>query len=406
MNLRRILSWVAVLLGGGFLCLYGFWSGAQHMSDFSGYYTSSRILVTSDSVSRMYDGKWFVDRMHQYGIPDSTLLMYVNPPQVAVVMTPLVWMKPSSAKIVWNMINIVLLLIAFELLRRLFDLPPRAPSTPLMAALMVCTLPFFRNLQRGQLYVLMLVLLILFVEGYLGNKPFIASLSLAALLLLKFFGWMFLLLFIVERRWKELAVTSLLVFAGFVLGLLIFGVDTYKAYFDVLSGALRRTDFAFTGLPCVPAFFGALFTFHPQWNWNPVDNIPLVSSLLTMASLTILIILTFQRTPRKSFARISAMILLSVLFTPLAADHHYMLLLLPASYFVVKTDLLQSDQSTLLVLAIVLYLVLGWYPLPKASALAGWTKLFAFPRLFASLLLLSFFLRQNQSFKQGLTAWR
>jgi len=399
MDVKKTLAWLAVFLGGGFLCVYGFWSGTRHMSDFAGYYTSARILMTADSIPHMYDDNWFVNRMHQYGIPDSTLLMYVNPPQVALMMAPLVWMKPSTAKIAWNTINVVLLVIVFELLRRLLNLPLPALNTPLIAALLVCTLPFLRNLQRGQLYVLMLVLLILFAQAYVNNKPFIASLSLATLLLLKFFGWMFLLLFIVERRWKELVTTLLFVLVGFLISLFVFGVGTYEAYLDVLNAAFTRTDFAFTGLPCVPAFFGSLFTFHPQWNSNPVDNIPLLSSLLTMGLLTIMIILTFEKTQVKSMARLSTIVVLSVLFTPLAADHHYMLLLLPASYYLVKTDPLQSDRLNVLVLAIMLYIVLGWYPQPKMSMLAGWTKLFAFPRLYASVLLWSLFLRQNQSLK-------
>jgi hypothetical protein len=141
MNARTRISWAAVLVVGGLLCFYGFWSGAHHMSDFAGYYTAARVLATHDSLSHIYDEHWFVNRMHRYGIPDSTLLMYVNPPPIAFVMTPVAWMKPSDAKTAWNIINVILLFIAFELLRRSFNLPLLAPMTPLIAALLVCTLP-------------------------------------------------------------------------------------------------------------------------------------------------------------------------------------------------------------------------------------------------------------------------
>jgi hypothetical protein len=187
-----------------------------------------------------------------------------------------------------------------------------------------------------------------------------------------------------------------MVFIGSFLSLSVFGAETYRAHFNVLTDAVSHTDFAFTGLPCIPAFFGGLFTFHPQWNSNPVDNLPLLSSFLTMCLLIIMVILTFAKTPRKSIARLSAIVILSVLFTPLAADHHYMLLLLPVTYVLLKTDFSKSDRMDFLVLTLVLFFVLGWYPQPKMSAFAGWTKLFAFPRLYGSVLLWVLILRPNR----------
>ena len=401
MESRWKLLRVAVIVLGALVCVYGLWSGTRHMSDFAGYYTSARILLTADSVSQMYDDAWFVTRMHRYGIPDSTLIMYVNPPPVAVVMAPLAWMPPTGAKIAWNAIGIVLLVVVFELMRQLLGSPRSALSTTLMAALFFCTLPFLRNLQRGQLYILMLAFLVLFVRGYLSEKPLLASFSLAILLLLKFFGWIFLLLFLFERRWKELGATLLFLLAGFLIGLSVFGVGTYRAYVEVLGAAVTRADFAFTGLPCVPAFFGSLFTFHPLWNANPVDNLPLLASFLTAGSFAIMLTVTLAKTPNKHMARLSAIVILSVIFTPLAADHHYILLLLPASYIVVRTNAVGSEQWEIVLLAIVLILVLGWYPQPKMSILAGLTKLFAFPRLYASVLLWSLMLRRNESFEPG-----
>ena len=394
-EMKSTMLRAAIVVAGGLVTVYGFWSGARHMSDFAGYYTSARILVTDDSVSHMYDDAWFVNRMHRYGIPDSTLIMYVNPPPVAVVMTPLAWMPPVGAKIAWNAIGAVLLLVMFTVLRRLFNSPQDAFTTTLMAAIFFCTLPFLRNLQRGQLYILMLALLVLFVRGYLTDKPLLASVSLALLLLLKFFGWMFLLLFLAERRWKELGATALFVIVGTLIGLFVFGVDTYRAHIEVLGAAMARADFAFTGLPCVPALFGSLFTFHPLWNVNPVGDLPLLSSLLTAGSLAAMLIVTFARTPHNDMTRLSAIAILSVIFTPLAADHHYILLFLPASYILVNTDFRQPDRRELVLLVIVLILVLGWYPQPKMSMLAGLTKVFAFPRLYATVLLWSLLLRRN-----------
>ena len=65
--------------------IYGFQTAGRRYSDFAGYYTASRILVSTDSISYMYDNDWFKEKMHGYGIPDSTFIMYVNPPAVGQV---------------------------------------------------------------------------------------------------------------------------------------------------------------------------------------------------------------------------------------------------------------------------------------------------------------------------------
>jgi hypothetical protein len=378
------MTWLAVIAGGILVCIYGFWSGSRKTSDFAGYYTSARILIEADSVSCMYDGRWFVQKMHRYGIADSTLLMYVNPPLVASVMVPLAWLPPAQAKSVWNAISVVLLMIAFWLLRQILKSSVPAGKLPFIFALLTCTLPFVRNLQRGQVYILLLVVLLLLIRELEHHKPYHASMCLAALLLLKYFGWMFLLVFLVERRWKELGATVLMLVLGSFLSLAIIGADTYRAYLEVLGQAFAQSDFAFTGLPCIPAFFGSLLTYNAQWNPNPIVDIPPMSTLLTMILLVVMVVLTFVRTSERSLARFSAITVLSVVFTPLAADHHYILMVLPAAYVLANTEISKSNLSAVVVLCAVLYILFGWYPGLPMSGFSGWAKLAAFPRLYAA----------------------
>jgi len=128
-----------------------------------------------------------------------------------------------------------------------------------------------------------------------------------------------------------------------------------------------------------------LFTFHPQWNNNPALNISWLSSLFTAVSLLIMFILSFIKTRRNTPERLSSILILSVIFTPLAADHHYMLLVLPAAYLIQK-DLGDSKNLKILISILALYLLLGWYPEYKMNLLSGWGKLIAFPRLYGALL--------------------
>ena len=115
-----------------------------------------------------------------------------------------------------------------------------------------------------------------------------------------------------------------------------------------------------------------------------------LGSLLTASSLVLMVAFTFRSTISSSstnLTRIACLAALSVMFTPLAADHHYLLMALPISVFLFNSNVSFGDKRVL-VLSIVLVLVLvGWYPQPEMSALAGGAKVLAFPRLYAAIAL-------------------
>ena len=315
--------------------------------------------------------------------------MYVNPLPTSLIMLPVSGLDPAMAKVVWNCLNVILVLAALELLRRLVGLSWDSTGFPILALVVSGSLPFLRNIQRGQVYVLVLVLFLLFVHGYISRRPFLASLPLAALLLLKYFGWIFLILFVMERRWRELGITVMCVIAGLVLGMLFLGMEAYKASFDALQAAVAHSDFAFTGLPCLPAFFGGLLTFHPLWNPHPVADIQWLAPLLTAVSIVVMTVFTFRSTTSSptDLARIACLAALSVIFTPLAADHHYTLMAFPISVFLFKREISWGSKQVIVLTILLVLLVAGWYPQPAMAALDGWKKVLTFPRLFAAIVL-------------------
>ncbi len=380
---RRKFGWILVISASTVITFYGFYLSSNSFSDFAGYYTSTKILLDADSTANLYDDEWFVSKMHSFGIPDSTFIMYVNPPPSAFIMIPVAWLQPLAAKIVWNSFNLIFLITAFYLLLKFNNFSGASSKVQAIAAFFFCTVPFLRNLQRGQIYILLLFFIILFFHGYLHGNAFLSSLSIAILFLLKYFGWMFFFLFIIEKRWKELGLSLLFIGIGFLFTLFIAGIETYEANFNVIIDAFNRKEFSLTGLPCIPAFFGALFTFHPQWNNNPALNISWLSSLFTAVSLLIMFIFSFIKTRKNTPERLSSILILSVIFTPLAADHHYMLLVLPAAYLI-QRDFLDLNNLKILLMIAVLYLLMGWYPEFKMNLLSGWGKLIAFPRLYAA----------------------
>ena len=326
------------------------------------------------------------------GIDEPTIVYYVNPPPASFVFLPFIALEPFTAKFVWNCINVFLVFLIWFLAIKSFDIPSHSGYQELLFAFLTCSIPFLRNLQRGQIYLLLLLLVLFLWIGYSKQKPYLAGLALAFLLLLKYFGWMFLLLFVMEKRWKEFFITLAVFFFGTVLSLSFLGVETYSQHFDRLFFSFQTHDAALTGLPCVPALFGSLFVAHSQWNPNPIIDAPIVAIILTISSLVVFLVFSFQK---ENTFRFFSFLILSVIFTPLAADHHYILLVFPLLVFSGTIEWSSVSTGKLIGIFVLTYLLLGWFPSLQLSSFGGVLKSVLFLRLFAAIVLFFFLTRKN-----------
>jgi hypothetical protein len=213
--------------------------------------------------------------------------------------------------------------------------------------------------------------------------------ALTALFLVKYFGWMFLPLLLVEGRWKELGSTVAVLAAAGLGSILFFGPETYHQHFVRFAAAIDSMDFALTGLPSVPALLGSLFVGHPVWNPVPVAHVPWLAAALTVTTLLAFLLMTLfgARTvqPEGDGRRFMCLLILSVVFTPLAADHHFLLVSIPLFFFLRSDVHVGTTGRWPLLVVLMLYLTLGWFPRLPAGEYDGWSKLLCFPRLYGAL---------------------
>jgi hypothetical protein len=306
-------------------------------------------------------------------------------------MLPISWLAPFPAKIVWNIISVLLIFVTLYIARESLNIPYGSRYSIVLFTLFTCSIPFLRNLQRGQVYILLLLFVLLLWKGYNENKSWLIGISLATLLNLKYFGWMFIILFAVNKKWKEIIITVLFTVSTFVFGLILFGIETYEKHLDRLLTSFKDKDIAFTGLPSVQALFGGLFISHPQWNPNPVTEMPWLSLVLILITLVCSLIFTFytksKNMEEKTKLTFFAILVLSVIFTPLAADHHYILLSLPLFILLSSSKMQWSKFNQIIAIGLIAYLLFGWLPSISIGNLDGWIKLLDFPRLYGAIIL-------------------
>jgi hypothetical protein len=365
----------------------GLLSSNQRLSDFAGYYTAASIVAHGDSILKMYDDAWFKEQVKHLGLQDTGMVMYVNPPPVSLVMVPLVGVEPSRAKLTWNIFNIILLIVIWVIALQCFDISWRSFYGIALFGLLASTLPFLRNIQRGQMYISLLLLVILLWRALTKNNAWQAGIALSLLLLLKYFGWMLVPFLVVQRKWKEVIITLCCVIAGTIVTMVIVGPETYLAHFARLGRAFSMQDAFITGLPCVPALFGKLFVYHPQWNLHPIIDAPWLATLLTVSILIVMMGISLQRTSRSFLQSFYSLIVVGVLFTPLAAEHHFVLLSIPFFICVANQRWNTKPLSYALPMLALGYMIFGWFPSVPPNMFNGWMQLLAFPRLYGGMIL-------------------
>ncbi|TLY28273.1 MAG: DUF2029 domain-containing protein [Ignavibacteria bacterium] len=364
----RIALLLAVLTGSILIVYQGMNFPTMRLSDSAAYYTSSKILLRGDTRSRIYDDKWFLEKSRAFGIRETTGIFYVNPPLASAMYLPVASLDPFTAKVAWNLVSVASLLFLWLRSRDLIGAPSGPGYDLLLLILMTWSIPLLRNLQRGQVYVVMLLLVMTFYRGYTGNRPWLSATSLAILILLKYFGWLFLLLHALERRWKDLAKTVALTVAGLIVSMSVLGTQVYIHHIERLTEAFHTAEIASSHLPCVPALMGTLIGY--QENSNPGPRSLPLASLLTLISLAGAVLFTFRQgneiySPERKY-RFFALLVLSIMFTPLASDHHYVMLSIPLFVYVSSLEWEGVRFWRLPAIALLTYLLIGWFPSPAS----------------------------------------
>jgi hypothetical protein len=127
-----------------------------------------------------------------------------------------------------------------------------------------------------------------------------------------------------------------------------------------------------------------------MYNPFPIVDAPWVAGVLTAATVIGLFFLTMRfllQNPGERLDRaFSGLLVLSVIATPLAAEHHY-ILLITALWHYFFSGLRELDGLTLFSYALLAYLLLGWFPSTNHPFNSWYSQLAAYPHLLGALLL-------------------
>jgi len=218
-KLRIVLaSTTLITLAGSFSLRY--WSPTEKGSSFSVYYTAA-CLVRSNMNLHLYDGvergvnpqlvvanpaTTFARTASAHGIP--TVMLYLYPPTIADLLVPLTVFSPAVAFIVWDMLNLAMLLAASVLLTQMLRIRSLVWAG-LVAVFLVCFRPTLSCFHFGQASILLLFLLMAGVSLHAHRRKNMAGLMFALAAAVKLTPLIVIVPIVAWRDWKILRAIAL-----------------------------------------------------------------------------------------------------------------------------------------------------------------------------------------------------
>lgn len=357
----------------------------QMTHSFPAYYMASRLILTGEWDERVYDDEWFGERVLELTGGRISENMS-NPPGTSFVLVPLAWLDLASARLVWQVANLVLLFATFWLLARALQVGLTIWSVVLAA--FVCVYPpLVENFRVGQAYVLLLFLFTLTLWAETYHRMYLAGIALALALSIKLSGAPVLLLLLVRRSWTTFLVTigSATVFAAF--SFLVLGSEGWFAFIRRTAANATAPAASHVAYQSVPGLFQHLFVSSTQFNPTPMFEAPWLAPILTLGVSIVALGITLWFGRRSSLDQsFAAVVTLSLCLFPLASEYHYTLLLLPLAVMAkyIAQSHTRGDMVWLGLILFLLYVPMNWNA-------ARWNEpawaLFAYPRFYGGTLM-------------------
>ncbi len=373
---------------------------------FTSYYTFSGMMIKGDDLSKAYDDDYFNTKIKERGIDVSDILAS-NIPTNSFALAPFVCLEPKTARIVWSLFSILLFFFSIYILFKIYGITVKNTAGLAILILVLLWRPLYENIALGQLYCLLLFLFSLCLWGLQKNKKVYSSLALSLVFLLKGYGIVNFIWLAVKRKWKELVFTLAFILTGILLSMFVIGFDVWKTYLIDASTKLGKLpSMGHTAYQTVNSLLMHLFVHDEKWLPHPVvtlpNNIVFIFSLVVNLSIVLYVISGKIQNSKQMLLSFSAAIAAGVVTAPVAEEYHY-LLFVPlltglSDYFYNKyLETKRFGLQEILFLTAVLIMILPLnYKALQDSVFPVY--LFAYPKLYAGLILLYVFKKSQKQF--------
>ena len=351
------------------------------VTDFPNYYLAARIAHEGVDTSRIYEWRWFEREKDHRGVDIRVIGLLPITPFSTLFFWPLAGLPPLTAKHAWIVFNLLLVLPIAWMLKSMTELSYRRIGL----CLALC-FPFYRNLEFGQFYVLLLLLIVSACWMYLRGIQAWAGVLVAIAAVCKISPVLIFVFFLQRRAWRALAWGTLTAAIAVAISIAIFGWSVHRTYlFEILPWVMHGEALPpYTINASLSGVLHVLFLAEPQWNPNPWHSSVLAYALLLPALQILALapaILLIQRedcAQERILLEWSAIITASLAISPIPASYNFVLMVFPMC--VLSEILLQRRYFLWFGLLLIAFIGIG-LPVPHPPHVVGLGILLYVPRL-------------------------
>ena len=355
------------------------WKGL--VTDFPNYYLAAQLAHEGVDTSRMYEWDWLQREKDHRDIPIRVIGLAPITPFSTLFVWPLTGLKPLVAKRIWIVLSLALLVPIGWMLREMTGL-----SYQRIALLYVLNFALYRNLEFGQFYVVLLLLMVAACWAYVRGQHALAGALLAIAASAKIFPVLFFVFFIQRRAWRALASGALVAGASIILAVSVFGWNVHRTYLEeILPWTLHGEAMPpYVVNASISGILHFLFLNEPQWNPSPWHSSVLAYSVLQpllqmlLLAPAILLIRREENSASRIVLEWSALLTASLAISTIPASYNFVLMVLPAC--VLAAILVQRRRYGWLLALLVAYIGIG-FPMPAPTSVRGMEILLYTPRL-------------------------
>lgn len=382
---RRLVSWIergVLFLLVLYMCVHTMPRAWRSLiTDFPNYYTAAQLAHDGYDTSRMYEWDWLEREKDHRAIPIRVIGLVPITPFSTLFVWPLVGLKALAAKRAWILLNLLLVVPICWMLRSMTGLSYRR-----LALIFALNFPFYRNLEFGQFYVLLLLLITAACWASLKGRQAPAGVLVAIAAAAKVFPLIFFVFFLQRRAWRAMMWGIVTGAAAIVLSIAVFGWNVHRTYLlEILPWTLHGEAMPpYVINASISGVLHVLFLNEPQWNPNPWHFSVLSYSLLLPAlqmlvmAPAVLLIGRRENSQRRELLEWSALITASLAVSTIPASYSFVLMALPMC--VLSAILLERKRYGWLAALVIAYIGIG-FPMPSPANVAGLAILLYVPRL-------------------------
>ena len=386
---------LAILLIFLFFCLWKSWDHSLH--DFSNYYYGGQLLLDNQFDESIYNADNCNTIIKERYDPLYFGAYYPNPPSLAVLYSPCSILDPRLAKLLLNFLSIGIFTLA---LYKLFQ-KWKIPQINLAVLPLVFCYPLYNCILFGQPYLIVVGLIIFGVLQLQSQNNRIGYLAWPLAILLKVSPIVLLSIPLLERKFKDLFIYSVLIIAGILLSFIWIDLSTWVYYvthvLSKVSDGILYNSYAI-GAESMPVMLRHLMLHDPLLNPNPfIDSVILFTVVFACikAILYTIGIRASSLSQIPSGQKVALWLTLLLLMSPNISSYGLNYLIVPYLYLIYHQRKIDIPASILL-FGISIY---------SQSWVEDWPMIFQFGKLIGIVFFLIYFMYRTDLVRRLFDKW-